>query len=288
MTYTVVADKSVDEQGWYDARTRVVTASEVATLVRGGAGAWAALRAEKNGVRRNFQNRAMTHGVEREPVIAEFGRVTFGLVPSAALLVNPDMPLYGATPDAITIDGLMVGEYKTTIHDWADWSEVPPRYRDQMLWQMFITGARKAKLLFEPHEDYIPFYPFPKVFDLDYDEARVAELRAVADQFLAGDGEATPEAVKLDELVSARIAAKERADLATNEVARLDELIRDQVDNQPTRFEGALGNLTLSADSTSERFDSKAFEKADPETYKQFVKTVDVKGRLTITARKES
>lgn len=288
MTYVVMADKSVDEQGWYDARTKVVTASEVAILIRGGAGAWAALRAEKNGTRRNFQNRAMTHGVEREPVIAEFGMVTFGLVPSSALLINPDRPLYGATPDAITVDGLMVGEYKTTIHDWADWSEVPPRYRDQMLWQMFITGARKAKLLFEPHEDYVPFYPFPKVFDLDYDEARVAELQAVADQFLAGDGEVTPEAVALDALVTARIEAKDRADLAAFEVSRLDDLIRDQVDNNPTRFEGALGNLTLSADSTSDRFDSKAFEKADPDTYQKFVKSVAVKGRLTITARKES
>lgn len=288
MTYKIMADKAVDEKGWYEARTLVVTASEVATLIRGGAGAWSALRAEKNGTRRTFQNRAMTHGVEREPIIAEFGRTTLGLIPSSALLIDPDRPLYGATPDAITVDGSMIGEYKTTIHDWADWSEVPARYRDQMLWQMFVTGARTGKLLFEPHDDYIPLYPFPKVFDLEYDEDRVAELVAVADQFLASGGEFDADDAILDSLLTARVEAKEVADKAADEVARLDELIRDQVDNQPTRFEGSLGNLTLSADSTSERFDSKAFEKADPDTYQKFVKSVPVKGRLTIAVRKES
>lgn len=288
MTYKIVADKDADEQGWYEARTALVTASEVATLIRGGAGAWSALRAEKNGERRMFQNRAMTHGVEREPIIAEFARMTFGLIPSSALLINPDMPIYGATPDGITEDGTVIGEYKTTIHDWKDWSEVPPRYRDQMLWQMFVTGARRGKLVFEPHDEWVPIYPFPRVFELDYDEERVAELVKTADQFLAGGGDLDAEAAVLDSLLTARMEAKEAADKAADAVADLDELIRDQVDNQPTRFEGSRGNLTLSADSVSERFDAKAFEKADTETYQKFLKQVPVKGRLTISVRKES
>lgn len=288
MNYKIIADKSVNEQDWFEARRHLVTASEVATLIRGGAGAWSALRAEKNGARNTFQSRAMTHGVEREPIIAEFGRTTFGLIPSSALLINPDQPLYGATPDAITEDGTVIGEFKTTIHDWKDWSEVPPRYRDQMLWQMYVTGARIGKLLFEPHDDYIPIYPFPKVFDLEYDEERVKELITTADQFLAGGGEFDEQDLVLDALLSARIDAKEAADKAAFEVTRIDELIRDQLDNRPTRFEGSRGNLTLSADSTSMRFDSKAFEKADPERYSQFMKPISVKGRLTIKEVGES
>jgi len=82
--------------------------------------------------------------------------------------------------------------------------------------------------------------------------------------------------------------AKAVADKAGDEVTRIDELIRDQVDNQPTRFEGSRGNLTLSADSVSQRFDAKAFEKADTDTYQKFLKQVPVKGRLTISVRKES
>ena len=76
--------------------------------------------------------------------------------------------------------------------------------------------------------------------------------------------------------------------VAEAEVERLNELIRDQVDNQPTRFEGSRANLTLSADSVSERFDSVAFKKAQPDTYQTFTKPSPVKGRLTISLRKES
>jgi hypothetical protein len=288
MSYIILADKAEDERAWIDAHNLVVSATEAATLIRGGAGAWAALRAEKNGVRRSFTNRAMTHGTEREPVIAEWARIEFGLIPCSALLIDPDYPKYGASPDAITADGTTIGEYKTTIHDWDTWDDVPPRYRDQMLWQMFITGARKGKLVYEPHEDYIPFYPFPRVLDLDYDEARVEMLRAVADQFMAGGGESTEADLKLDVLLTAYVEAKDRVSVAEAEVERLNELIRDQVDNQPTRFEGSMANLTLSADSVSERFDSVAFKKAQPDIYQTFTKPSPVKGRLTISLRKES
>lgn len=288
MSYIVLADRAVDEQAWFDGRTMVVTATEVATLIRGGAGAWAAIRAEKNGVRRTFTNRAMTHGTEREPILAEYARTSFGLIPCSALLIDPDYPKYGASPDAITVDGSMVGEFKTTIHDWESWDDVPPRYRDQMLWQMFITGARQGKLVFEPHEDYVPFYPFPKVFDLEYDESRVRELREVADQFLAGGGEASEADVRLDQLLTARVEAKDRVAVAEAEVDRLDDLIRDELDNKPARFEGSLANLTLSADSVAERFDSVAFKKAQPDTYLSFTKQTPVKGRLTINLRKDA
>ena len=287
MSYIVLADRAVDERAWFDAHNLLVSATEVATLIRGGAGAWAAIRAEKNGLRRSFTNRAMTHGTEREPVIAEWARTSLGLIPCSALLIDPDYPKYGASPDAITVDSSMIGEYKTTIHDWDSWEDVPPRYRDQMFWQMFITGARVGKLVYEPHEDYIPLHPFPRVLDLDYDEARVAILRETADQFMAGGGEATEEDLKLDQLLTAHVEAKDRASVADAEVERLSELIRDQVDNRPIRFEGSRANLTLSADSVSERFDSVAFKKAQPDIYRTFTKPSPVKGRLTISLRKE-
>lgn len=288
MSYIILADRAADEKAWFDARTMVVTATEASLLIRGGAGAWARLRAEKNGARSDYKSRAMTHGTEREPVISEYARTEFGLIPCTALLIDPNYPKYGASPDAITADGTTIGEVKTTIHDWGDWSEVPPRYRDQMLWQMFVTGARLGKLIFEPHVDYVPIYPFPRAFDLEYDEDRVAELRATADQFMAGGGEASEADMRLDLLLTERIEAKERVAVAETEVERLDELIRDQVDNKPTKFEGSLANLTLSADSTSDRFDSVAFKKAQPDVYLSFTKPSAVKGRLTITLRKES
>lgn len=285
MNYIVIADKATDEPAWFDGHEDGVSATEVATLVRGGAGAWAALRAQKSGVRSTFTNAAMQYGTEREPVIAEFAQMSFGLIPCTLLVAREDQPLYRASPDAISPDGTEVGEYKTTKHDWDSLDDVPPRYIDQMFWQMFVTGARKARLVFEPHEGFVPLYPFPKHFKLGYDEARVEELRKIADQFMAG-GDADAAAVELDALVTARVDAKRDADDAFEVVASLDARIRElAAASGHERFEGSTGNLTLSEDTTSARFDSTAFKKADPTSYEKYVKISPVKGRLTITAR---
>ena len=49
-----------------------------------------------------------------------------------------------------------------------------------------------------------------------------------------------------------------------------------------TKWENEVFTATLSAPSTSTTFDSKAFEKADPDTYEKFLKTTERKGALRI------
>lgn len=285
VSYIVIADKATDPEAWYAGHDEGVSATEVATLIRGGAGSWAALRAQKAGARSNFTSVAMQHGTDREPVIAEFAQMTFGLIPCSALVAQSENLLYRASPDAISADGSEIGEYKTTKRDWETLDDVPPRYIDQMFWQMFVTGARKARLVFEPHEGFVPLYPFPKHFELGYDEARVEELREVADRFMAG-GDIDPSALELDALVTARVEAKADADDAAAVVADLDRRIRElAAATGHTKFEGSAGNLTLSADTTRVAFSSTEFKKADPITYEKFMVESPVKGRMTITAR---
>lgn len=283
--FTVIADKAADPQAWLAGHNEGVSATEVATLIRGGAGAWAGLRAQKSGVRPYLDNPAIRHGSAREPVIAEFARASFGLIPCSLLVAHPDNHLYRASPDAISPDGSEVGEFKTTKHDWDSLDDVPPRYIDQMLWQMFVTGARHARLVFEPHEGFIPLYPFPKVLNLDYDEPRVEELRAVADEFMAG-GEVDAAAVELDALLAERVEAKRDADDAARVVSELDRRIREFASAAGKhKFEGSAANLTITPDGVRAAFDQARFKTERPDLFKEFQSETPVKGRMTITAR---
>lgn len=283
--FTVIADKAVDPAAWLAGHEVGVSATEVATLIRGGGGAWAGLRAQKAGVRRHLDNPAIRHGNDRERVIAEFARASFGLLPCSLLVAHPDNHLYRASPDAISADGSEVGEFKTTKWDWDTWDDVPPRYRDQMLWQMFVTGARHGRLIFEPHEGFIPLYPFPKVLNLDYDESRVDELRAVADEFMAG-GDVDAAAVELDALLAERVEAKRDADDAAAVVSDLDRRIREiAIAAGKRKFEGSAANLTITPDGVRAGFDQARFKTERPDLFKEFQSESPVKGRMTITAR---
>ncbi len=274
---------SSDRPAWLEARRHGITATDVARLASGGAGTMAAIRAEKAGTARDFRSHAMQHGIDREPVILAYAESAFGLHPSGDLLAADDQPLYLATPDAINDDE--VGEVKTTVHDWPTLADAPRRYIDQILWQMRVTGRRRARLIFEPHEDGIPVHPFPRHFIVEYDAERVAELERLADEFLASDGEPDEDAAELDALLAEYMdlddvaaAARERADAAKGR-------IEEHLAGKPRKFEGSVANLTRSADSTSKRFDSVAFKKANPHDYDRFTKDVPTKGRLTITRR---
>jgi hypothetical protein len=280
--FLVLAD-GTEEGAWREARREVVTATDIARLALGGAGTWAAIRAEKEGRGRTFSTWATEHGHAREPFIAEYARSAFGIAPNKALVAAADRPEFAATPDGI--GDTEVGEYKTTVNDWATVDDLPPRYSIQALWQMRVTGRRKARLVFEPHENGVPLYPFPRDFIIEYDAARVAELEAVAVQFLAGEGEMDEQAAEFDARLSAFIelddiaaAARERAEAAKAELESL-------LGGKPLRFEGSVANLTRSADGTRRSFQAGALRQADPETYEKYTTETPVKGRLTITRR---
>jgi hypothetical protein len=199
---TILAS-STDRPAWLAARQGGVTATDVARLARGGAGTWAAVRAEKAGTARDFHNAAMQHGIDREGKILEFASAAFGLEPCGDLHAADDEPRFLATPDAIS--ATEIGEVKTTVHDWDVLSDAPGRYIDQMLWQMRVTGRRRGRLVFEPHENGVPVYPWPKHFVVEYDEARVAVLEQAARDFLDADAEPDEDAAELDALLDAAL-----------------------------------------------------------------------------------
>lgn len=282
---TILAS-STDRPSWLAARQGGVTATDVARLVRGGTGTWAAVRAEKAGTARDFHNAAMQHGNDREPVVLAFAQATFDLLPCGDLYAADDEPRFLATPDAINADE--IGEVKTTVHDWEILSDVPGRYIDQMLWQMRVTGRRRGRLIFEPHENGVPTYPWPKHFVVEYDAARVALLEQTAMEFLAGEQEPDEDAAALDALLTEYVELDEIAAAAARRRDEAKARIEEQLHGEPKRFEGSVANLTRSADSTSRRFDSASFKKAAPDTFEQFQMTVPVKGRLTITTRSDA
>ncbi|WP_350347223.1 YqaJ viral recombinase family protein [Agromyces sp. G08B096] len=279
----IILHSGEDRDGWLEARRPVVTATDVARLARGGAGVWAAIRAEKAGRGRDFRNAAMQHGNEREPFIAAYAQSAFGIRPSKALVAASDRPEFAATPDGIGPDE--VGEYKTTVHDWAVLSDAPGRYIDQALWQMRVTGRRRARLVFEPHDNGIPLYPFPKDFLIEWDAKRVAELEEVADEFFTLAVAADEDAAELDALLTEYATLAEIADAAKARADAAKARIEDHLDGKPRRFEGSLANLTRSKDGFSKRFDQTALKEADPDTFEKYLRSTPTKGRLTITLR---
>jgi hypothetical protein len=281
MTYTVICD-STDRASWLAARTLGVTATDVARLARGGAKTWGAIRAEKAGKGRDFMNAAMQHGRDREPKIIQFAAKQFGVEPFGKLVAADDEPKFLATPDAI---GPVVAEVKTTVHDWLTLSDVPGRYIDQTLWQMRVTGIHRAVLLFEPHENGVPIYPFPKHFDVDYDQARVAHLESVAYEFLNSTDEPDEDAAVLDALLTDAAMRKEVADAAARSYQEAVSAIEEYLGGKPRQFEGSLATLTRSADGVSNTFATAEFKKTHPDVYADFVRQSPRKGALRITLR---
>lgn len=281
--YAVLTD-GLDDAQWHEVRRGGVTATDVARLHSGGAGTWAAIRAEKAGNEPSFTFPAMQHGKDREPVIARYAERAFGLSPSHAVLAAADDRRWLATPDGI--GPFAVGEYKTTVKDWPTLDDLPKRYFDQATWQMRVTGTREAHLVFEAHEGGVPLHMEPRSFLIPWSAEYAAELEEVAERFLASETVPVPHAAELDALVSLRLEAKEIQAAAEARTEAIDAQIRELVGGAPTIFEGSFGNLTLGKVSSRTTFDSVGFKASDPETYARFTRSTEVRGRLTITARK--
>lgn len=310
----VLIDDGTDRERWLAARAATpdsVSATDAARIMTGGAGTWASLRKEK-ATGKGFGGNAYTqHGREREAAIAEYARAEFGLIPSTALIGRAGDTTDLATPDAIAqpyVDGLGIpeldgmraglrytaaefGEYKTTVHDWPTWADVPRRYFWQVVWQFHVTGAARCRFVFEPHEEFVPLYMEPRHFTIERSdvEGEIAEAIAGVAAWRSADPEDVHEdLVPLDGLLSTRARAKEAADAAADRVAALDSQIRDLLAShgQPVKFEGSDANVTWTG-KPGERstFDSKAFAARYPAAARRFTKQSPTQPRLTITAR---
>ena len=177
----VVAD-SQDRVAWLRARSRGVTATDVARLSSEKAVQSVAWE-KRNGT--GFGGNAYTdHGRAREPEIARWVRARHGIVASSALYHAHDNPLHLATPDGVAMigDTLVLAEIKTTINVW---KSIPRSYLRQVWWQQYVLGADRTLVVWERHEGFVPVREEPKCQWVERDESQIHMLVGLADRLLA-------------------------------------------------------------------------------------------------------
>ena len=185
------------EEEWLRQRRSVVTATDVAKIKTGTDKAFASLWREKRTPSTFRGNRFTQHGKDREPVIAAMlSEDRPWLHPNVALLVSEDDARFGATPDMVSDDGLVLGEIKTRRlsddkDEWLSWADVcadqtGKKYACQVAWQLLVTGAERCVFAVEHWSDedgWADLRPL-RVFDVERDEDLISELRDVAERFL--------------------------------------------------------------------------------------------------------
>lgn len=205
---------SADRESWLAARAPGVTATEVAKLAKGGVSARREILASKIKGDPFRGNQYTQWGSLREEAIAEDVRARTGIVSNQTLFHAKGNRRHLATPDGVGVDFdgfLQMSEIKTSKHDLMPclgnapftantisakehgfyfWST---RYYDQIQWQLYVCDAVLARFTWEQHNDDWSGWPErgpkPLLDELPFriihrDEARIAELVAIADDFL--------------------------------------------------------------------------------------------------------
>lgn len=173
----IVAD-SRDRVAWIRARSRGITATDVASLTSERAIPKAA-DAKLGGSR--FSGNAYTdHGRRREPEIAAWVAATHGILPSSALFHAVVEKHHLATPDGIGVDSegrVSLAEIKTTNKSWRS---IPRGYMRQVWWQQHVLGAERTLVAWEQHDGFVPIDDEPRCAWVDRDDAEIAKLVRLA------------------------------------------------------------------------------------------------------------
>ena len=126
---------------WLAARDRGVTATQVAK---------ASTPAGMKEVLAQIENPTpvevvpvMQWGVTREPYIAHVVKERYGVLPNDWLIAaeGAGNEWMMATPDGLSLDHSMIGEYKTS---GKPLDVIPLNYLRQIQWQLFVTGAEQC------------------------------------------------------------------------------------------------------------------------------------------------
>ncbi len=173
----IVAD-SRDRVAWIRARSRGITATDVAALTSPTAIARAA---DAKLMGSGFSGNAYTaHGRQREPEIARWVAATHGSQPSSALFHAVVEKRHLATPDGIAVDAggrVTLAEIKTTNKAWRS---IPRSYLRQFWWQQHVLGAERTLVAWEEHDGFVPVDDEPRCAWVDRDEAEIAKLVGLA------------------------------------------------------------------------------------------------------------
>lgn len=176
--------RSSDREAWLWHRSQGVTATMVAKAFTPAG--FAEVVAEMENPREVTPNAYMTWGNEREPYIAQVVKERYGLLPndwliSAGISLSPDRWMM-ATPDGLSLDHTMIGEYKTS---GKPLDKIPAHYMRQIQWQMWVTDAESCVFAYELRLDAPG--GFAPGFDVDCqiverDDKLIKELVSVAEK----------------------------------------------------------------------------------------------------------
>jgi YqaJ-like viral recombinase domain len=176
-----VVANSLNRVAWLKARSRGVTATDVARLSSLAAVKSVALE-KLSGT--GFGGNAFTdHGRAREPEIARWVLANHGIAPSSDLYHAHGQPLHLATPDGVSASGstVVLCEIKTTSHSWRS---IPRSYLRQVWWQQYVLGAERTLVVWEQHTDFVPVSPEPQVRWVERDDNEIYVLVGLANRVL--------------------------------------------------------------------------------------------------------
>ncbi|WP_308465998.1 YqaJ viral recombinase family protein [Rathayibacter soli] len=177
----IVAD-STDRVAWLRARSRGITATDVAKLSTPRS-VHTAAQQKLHGS--GFSGNVFTdHGKAREPAIASWVHSNYGIQPSTALFRSVHDARHLATPDGVVLRNattLELAEIKTTNKPWRS---IPRHYLRQVWWQQYVLGAERTLLVWEQHDNFVPVAE-PECRWVDRDDNEIAILVGLADQLLA-------------------------------------------------------------------------------------------------------
>lgn len=175
---TRVVAHSSDRVGWLRARSRGITATDVAKLSTPRSVQSAAYdKLHGTGFSGNVYTQ---HGRSREPEIAAWVAATHGIQPSDALYHAERDRRHLATPDGLTVrasGSIELAEIKTTNKPFRS---VPRNYLRQIWWQQYVLGAERTLFVWEQHSGFVPLHDEPECRWVDRDENEIAKLVALA------------------------------------------------------------------------------------------------------------
>lgn len=178
----ILADSS-DRVGWLRARSRGITATDVARL-SSAAAVRAVVLDKLYGT--SFSGNAFTdHGRAREPVIARWVSRNHGIEPSSKLFHARGETLHLATPDGVgerSSGEIVLAEIKTT---GKTWRSIPRSYLRQVWWQQYVLGAERTLVVWERHVDFVPVPGPPECQWVERDDDQIHGLVSLADQVVS-------------------------------------------------------------------------------------------------------
>lgn len=283
MTFTLLPEFAAESPEWFAARAEGVTASDMQRLGRASAPAFASVKREKVDPGSGFFDTPYTRwGKEREPHIAATVEFLHGVPANKRIAISDENPLHRATPDGL---GDLLGEYKTTIHDWPEEVEAIPRhYLDQVYWAQHVLEREATVFAWEVN---LGFTPGPiRTLIIPRDEDRIEQLREIAEDFWTYRLSDEPLG-EYDDLLAQwadAVAALNEAEATKDALAAL---IRERSGGKDLSVKSPFGSISLSTPKPRATFDSTRFRADHPDLAAQYtVETPATQPTLRVTLPK--